>query len=221
MIRLAHDHGAVVLLDGAQSVPHMPTDVQALGCDFLVFSAHKMHGPTGLGVLYGRHELLEAMPPWQGGGDMIDKVSFSGTTFHEPPWRFEAGTPHYVAAAGMIAALDFIGDIGLDRIHAREQELLSYAQGKLGEIEGLRIVGTTAEKAAVVSFVLEGIHHYDAGLFLDQMGIAVRTGHHCAQPAMERYGVTGTIRASFSVFNTEDEIDRLVTGVRRLQKVLS
>lgn len=221
MIRLAHEHGAVVLLDGAQSVPHMPTDVQALGCDFLVFSAHKMHGPTGLGVLYGRHELLEAMPPWQGGGDMIDKVSFSGTTFHEPPWRFEAGTPHYVAAAGMIAALDFLGDIGLDRIHAREQELLAYAQGKLGEIEGLRIVGTTAEKAAVVSFVLEGIHHYDAGLFLDQMGIAVRTGHHCAQPAMERYGVTGTIRASFSVFNTEDEIDRLVAGVRRLQKVLA
>lgn len=221
MIRLAHEHDAVVLLDGAQSVPHMPTDVQALDCDFLVFSAHKMHGPTGLGVLYGRHALLEAMPPWQGGGDMIDKVSFSGTTFHEPPWRFEAGTPHYVAAAGMVAALDFLAEIGLDRIHAREQELLSYAQGKLGEIGGLRIVGTAPEKAAVASFVLEGIHHYDAGLFLDQMGIAVRTGHHCAQPAMDRYGVTGTIRASFSVFNTEDEIDRLVAGVRRLQKVLA
>lgn len=221
MIRLAHEHGAVVLLDGAQSVPHMPTDVQALDCDFLVFSAHKMHGPTGLGVLYGRHALLEAMPPWQGGGDMIDKVSFSGTTFHEPPWRFEAGTPHYVAAAGMIAALDFLADIGLERIHAREQELLAYAQAALGGIQGLRILGSAPEKAAVVSFVLEGIHHYDAGLFLDQMGIAVRTGHHCAQPAMERYGVTGTIRASFSVFNTEDEIDRLVAGVRRLQKVLA
>jgi len=221
MIRQAHEHGAVVLLDGAQSVPHMPTDVQALGCDFLVFSAHKMHGPTGLGVLYGRHALLESMPPWQGGGDMIDKVSFSGTTFHEPPWRFEAGTPHYVAAAGMVAALDFLAEIGLERIHAREQELLAYAQSRLGEIEGLRILGTGPEKAAVVSFVVEGVHHYDAGLFLDQMGIAVRTGHHCAQPAMERYGVTGTIRASFAVFNTEDEIDRLVAGVRRLQKVLA
>lgn len=220
MIRLAHEHGALVLLDGAQSVPHMRTDVQELGCDFLVFSAHKMHGPTGLGVLWARYGLLEAMPPWQGGGDMIDRVSFSGTTFHEPPWRFEAGTPHYVAAAGMIAALDFIEGIGLSRIHRREQELLDHAHDALGAIPGLRILGTAPEKAAVVSFVLEGIHHYDAGMFLDQMGIAVRTGHHCAQPAMDRYGVTGTIRASFSVFNLEEEIDRLAAGVVRLRKVL-
>lgn len=220
MIRLAHEHGALALLDGAQAVPHMPVDVRDLGCDFLVFSAHKMHGPTGLGVLWARHALLEAMPPWQGGGDMIDRVSFSGTTFHEPPWRFEAGTPHYVAAAGMTAALDFLEELGLSRIHEREQELLRHATQALSAIPGLRIVGTAPEKAAVVSFVLDGIHHYDAGMFLDQMGIAVRTGHHCAQPAMDRYGVSGTIRASFSVFNTEEEIDRLAAGVVRLRKVL-
>lgn len=220
MIALAHEHGAKILVDGAQSVPHMAVDVQALGCDFLVFSVHKMHGPTGLGVLWARHEILESMPPWQGGGDMIDKVSFAGTTFHEPPWRFEAGTPHYVAAAGLHAALDFYEEIGISRIHDREQELLAYAQAALSEIAGLRILGTAAHKAGVVSFVLDGIHHYDAGLFLDQVGVEVRTGHHCAQPAMERYGVTGTIRASFSVFNTEDEIDRLVAGIRRLQKTL-
>lgn len=220
MIRLAHEYGALVFLDGAQSVPHMPTDVRDLGCDFLAFSAHKMHGPTGLGVLWARHELLEAMPPWQGGGDMIDRVSFSGTTFHEPPWRFEAGTPHYVAASGMIAALDFLEEIGLPRIHEREQELLRHATQVLSVIPGLRIVGIAPDKAAVLSFVLEGIHHYDAGMFLDQMGIAVRTGHHCAQPAMDRYGVSGTIRASFSVFNTEEEIDRLAAGVVRLRKVL-
>ena len=220
MIRLAHEHGALVLLDGAQSVPHMRTDVQDLGCDFLVFSAHKMHGPTGLGVLWARHDLLESMPPWQGGGDMIDRVSFAGTTFHEPPWRFEAGTPHFVAAAGMTAALDFIEEIGLDRIHAREQELLRHARAVLSSVPGLRILGDPPEASAVVSFVLDGIHHYDAGLFLDQMGIAVRTGHHCAQPAMDRYGVTGTIRASFSVFNLEEEIDRLAAGVVRLRKIL-
>lgn len=220
MIRLAHAHGALVVLDGAQSVPHMRTDVQDLGCDFLAFSAHKMHGPTGLGVLWARHELLETMPPWQGGGDMIDRVSFSGTTFHEPPWRFEAGTPHYVAAAGMSAALDFVEEIGLDRIHAREQELVGHALSVLAPVPGLRILGQPPERAGVVSFVLEGIHHYDAGLFLDQMGIAVRTGHHCAQPAMERYGVTGTVRASFSVFNVEEEIDRLAAGVARLRRLL-
>ncbi len=219
-VQAAKRRGVATLVDGAQSVPHMRLDVQALGCDFLAFSAHKMYGPTGLGFLYGRYELLESMPPWQGGGDMIDKVSFSGTTFHEPPWRFEAGTPHYVAPSGMNAALDFVEEIGMERIAAREHELLEYAQTRLREIEGLRILGSAPHKAGVVSFVLEGVHHYDAGLFLDQMGIAVRTGHHCAQPAMERYGVTGTIRASFAVFNTESEIDRLVAGVIRLQKVL-
>ncbi|MCB9497205.1 MAG: SufS family cysteine desulfurase [Fibrobacteria bacterium] len=221
MASAAHAHGALILVDGAQSVPHRSVDVRALDCDFLAFSAHKMHGPTGLGVLWARKELLDAMPPWQGGGDMIDKVSFSGTTFHEPPWRFEAGTPHYVAAAGLHAALDFLEEIGIGRVHAREQELLAHAHEVLGAIPGLRILGTAPDKEGVVSFVLDGIHHYDAGMFLDQMGIAVRTGHHCAQPAMERFGVTGTIRASFSVFTTEEEIDRLAAGVVRLQRVLA
>jgi len=216
----ARSRGIWTLLDGAQSVPHMVVDVGSLDCDFLAFSAHKMYGPTGLGFLYGRHELLESMPPWQGGGDMIDVVSFSGTTFQEPPWRFEAGTPNYVAPAGMHAALDFYEEIGILRIHDREQELLGHANGVLSAIPGLRILGCAPIKAGVISFVLDGIHHYDAGMFLDQMGIAVRTGHHCAQPAMERYGVTGTIRASFAVFNTEEEIDRLADGIRRLQKVL-
>jgi len=216
----ARSRGIATLVDAAQSLPHMSVDVAAIGCDFLAFSAHKMYGPTGLGFLYGRHELLEAMPPWQGGGDMIDRVSFSGTTFHEPPWRFEAGTPNYVAAPGMHAALDFREEIGIERIQAREHELLSYALASLEGIPGLRIIGSPPERAAVVSFVLDGIHHYDAGVFLDQMGIAVRTGHHCAQPAMDRYGVTGTIRASFAVFNTEEEIDLLAAGVRRLRKLL-
>ena len=220
MVRLAHEYGATILVDGAQSVPHMSVDVQDIGCDFLVFSAHKMHGPTGLGALWARYDLLEAMPPWQGGGDMIDRVSFAGTTFHEPPWRFEAGTPNYVASAGMGAALEFLEETGLSRIHEREQELLRHALEVLAPIPGLRLLGSAPERGGLVSFVLEGIHHYDAGLFLDQMGIAVRTGHHCAQPAMDRFGVTGTIRASFSAFNLEEEIDRLAAGVVRLRKVL-
>jgi cysteine desulfurase/selenocysteine lyase len=216
----ARSRGIPVLVDGAQSVPHMDVDVSALGCDFLAFSAHKMHGPTGLGVLYGRYDRLDSMPPWQGGGDMIDKVSFSGTTFHEPPWRFEAGTPHYVAAAGMHAALDFRAEVGVERIAAREHELLESARRELSSIEGVRVLGSAPEVAGVVSFVLEGIHHYDIGLYLDQLGIAVRTGHHCAQPAMERYGVTGTVRASFAVYSTEEEVERLVAGVRRAKEVL-
>lgn len=220
MVAQAKSRGIATLVDGAQSVPHMPVDVQDLDCDFLAFSGHKMHGPTGTGVLYGRYEVLERLPPWMGGGDMIDKVSFSGTTFHEVPWRFEAGTPNYTAAAGFTAALDFLEEIGMERIHARETELVDYAHRTLSDIPGLRILGTAPGKAGVVSFVLDGIHHYDAGMFLDQMGIAVRTGHHCAQPAMERYGVTGTIRASFAVFTTEAEIDALAAGVRRVVKVL-
>jgi cysteine desulfurase/selenocysteine lyase len=220
MVAAARSRGIATLVDGAQSVPHMPVDVQDLGCDFLAFSGHKMHGPTGTGVLYGRYEVLEPLPPWMGGGDMIDKVSFSGTTFNDVPYRFEAGTPNFSAAAGFTAALDFLEEIGMDKIHAREAELVEYAHGVLAEIPGLRILGTTPQKAGVVSFVLDGVHHYDAGMFLDQMGIAVRTGHHCAQPAMERYGVTGTIRASFAVFTTEGEIDALAAGVRRVNKVL-
>jgi len=220
MVAQAKSRGITTLVDGAQSVPHMPVDVQDLDCDFLAFSGHKMHAPTGTGVLYGRYEVLESMPPWMGGGDMIDKVSFSGTTFHDVPYRFEAGTPNYTAAAGFSAALDFLEEIGMDKYHEREAELVAYAHQELSKIEGLRILGTNAHKAGVVSFVLDGIHHYDAGMFLDQMGIAVRTGHHCAQPAMERYGVTGTIRASFAIFTTESEIDALVAGVRRVNKVL-
>jgi len=220
MVAQAKSRGITTLVDGAQSVPHMPVDVQDLDCDFLAFSGHKMHAPTGTGVLYGRYEVLESMPPWMGGGDMIDKVSFSGTTFHDVPYRFEAGTPNYTAAAGFSAALDFLEEIGMDKYHEREAELVAYAQQELSKIEGLRILGINAHKAGVVSFVLDGIHHYDAGMFLDQMGIAVRTGHHCAQPAMERYGVTGTIRASFAIFTTESEIDALVAGVRRVNKVL-
>ncbi|HQF56389.1 MAG TPA: SufS family cysteine desulfurase [Fibrobacteria bacterium] len=220
MVAAARSRGIATLVDGAQSVPHMPVDVQDLDCDFLAFSGHKMHGPTGTGVLYGRYEVLERLPPWMGGGDMIDKVSFSGTTFHEVPWRFEAGTPNFTGAAGFAAALDFLEEIGMDRIHAREAELVAFAHRELSGIPGLRILGTHPDKAGVVSFVMEGIHHYDAGMFLDQMGIAVRTGHHCAQPAMERYGVTGTIRASFAIFTTESEIEALAAGVRRVQKVL-
>lgn len=220
MVAAAKSRGIATLVDGAQSVPHMPVDVQDLDCDFLAFSGHKMHGPTATGALYGRYELLEQLPPWMGGGDMIDKVSFSGTTFHEVPWRFEAGTPNFTGAAGFTAAIDFLEEIGMDRIHAREAELVAFAHRELSEIPGLRILGTHPDKAGVVSFVLEGIHHYDAGMFLDQMGIAVRTGHHCAQPAMERYGVTGTIRASFAIFTTESEIEALAAGVRRVQKVL-
>lgn len=220
MVAKAKSRGIATLVDGAQSVPHMPVDVQDLDCDFLAFSGHKMHAPTGTGVLYGRYEVLETMPPWMGGGDMIDKVSFSGTTFHDVPYRFEAGTPNYTAAAGFVAALDFLEEIGMERYHEREAELVAHAHRELSKIEGLRILGTHPRKAGVVSFVLDGIHHYDAGMFLDQMGIAVRTGHHCAQPAMERYGVTGTIRASFAIFTTESEIDALVAGVRRVNKVL-
>ena len=220
MVAAAKSRGVATLVDGAQSVPHMPVDVQDLDCDFLAFSGHKMHGPTGTGVLYGRYEVLDSMPPWMGGGDMIDKVSFSGTTFQDVPYRFEAGTPNFSAAAGFTAALEFLEEIGMDKYHLREAELVEYAHRALSAIPGLRILGTNPNKAGVLSFVLDGIHHYDAGMFLDQMGIAVRTGHHCAQPAMERYGVTGTIRASFAIFTTEGEIDALVAGVRRVNKVL-
>ncbi len=220
MIRLARARGIATLVDGAQSVPHFAVDVQALDCDFLVFSGHKMHAPTGTGVLYGKFEVLDALGPWQGGGDMIDKVSFSGTTFHEVPYRFEAGTPNFTAAAGFTAALDFLEEVGMEKIHDRDTELVAYAHQELSTVPGLKILGTHLPKAGVVSFVLDGIHPYDAGMFLDQMGIAVRTGHHCAQPAMERFGVPGTIRASFAMFTTETEIDTLVEGVRRVNKIL-
>jgi len=220
MIAKAKSRGIVTLLDGAQSVPHLKVDVQDLGCDFLAFSGHKIHGPTGIGILYGRRELLESMPVWKGGGDMISTVTFEKTTWNELPWKFEAGTPNIEGGIGLGAAIEFVESVGLDRIAAREHELLEYATPKLLEIPGLRILGTAPEKVAVLSFVIDGVHPYDTGVLLDQLGIAVRTGHHCAQPVMDRYGVPGTIRASLAFYNTEEEIDALVAGLRRVVGML-
>ncbi len=220
MIAAAHAAGIPVLLDAAQSAPHLKLDVQMLDCDFLAFSGHKLHGPTGIGVLYGKRDLLNAMPVWQGGGDMISNVTFEKTTYNDLPWKYEAGTPNIEGAIGLGAAIDFIEAIGLDNIAARERELLAYATPRLQKIPGLRLFGEAPEKVAVLSFVIDGIHHYDAGVLLDQLGIAVRTGHHCAQPVMDRYGVTGTIRASLAFYNTETEIDALIAGLRRIQEML-
>jgi cysteine desulfurase/selenocysteine lyase len=206
----ARRHGVTVLLDGAQAVPHMPVDVQALDCDFYCFSAHKMCGPTGIGVLYGRESLLRAMPPWQGGGDMILSVTFEKTTYNDLPWKFEAGTPHIAGAVGLAAAIDYLQGIGLDRIAAAEHALLEYATARLGTVPGLEIVGTAAAKAAVVSFTLGRVHPHDLGTILDMEGVAIRTGHHCAMPVMEFYGIPATARASFAFYNTRAEVDRLV-----------
>ncbi|MCR4601961.1 MAG: cysteine desulfurase [Prevotella sp.] len=226
IIRQAHHHDIPVLVDAAQSAPHMPIDVQALGCDFLAFSGHKMYGPTGIGVLYGREEWLDRLPPYQGGGEMISTVSWEHTTFNELPFKFEAGTPDYVATHGLATAIDYITAIGLDTIHAHEQSLLRYATRQLQQIEGLHILGPrlTADgplpKDAVVSFVVDGIHPLDIGTLLDQLGVAVRTGHHCAQPLVERLGHTSTIRASFALYNTHDEVDALVAAIRRVLPML-
>ena len=209
----ARRRGIAILLDGAQAVPHMKVDVQALDCDFYCFSAHKMCGPTGIGVLYGREALLEAMPPWQGGGDMILAVSFERTIYNEVPHKFEAGTPHIAGAVGLASAVDYLERLGLDRIAAAEHALLVHAQDRLLGIPGLRLVGTAAEKCAVVSFTLEGVHPHDLGTILDHQGIAIRTGHHCAMPVMEYFGVPATARASFSFYNTHDEVERLAAGV--------
>jgi cysteine desulfurase/selenocysteine lyase len=216
IVAMARERGVVSLLDGAQAAPHTPIDVQALGCDFYVFSGHKVYGPTGIGALYGRLPMLEAMPPWQGGGDMIETVSFSGTTYAAPPARFEAGTPHIAGAIGLGAACDYLRQIGLDAIGAHEAELLAYGTAALEEIEGLRLIGTAEHKAGVLSFVLDGVHPHDVGTILDFDGVAVRTGHHCAQPLMERFGVTATTRASLGLYNTTGELDRLVRGLRRV-----
>ncbi|HEX7011246.1 MAG TPA: cysteine desulfurase [Steroidobacteraceae bacterium] len=210
-----------VLLDGAQAVPHGSVDVQALGCDFYCFSAHKMCGPTGFGVLYGRKERLEEMPPWQGGGDMILSVTFEKTTYNQLPWKFEAGTPHIAGAIGLAAAIRYLRSIGMDRIAAYEQELLAYASERLGRIPGLKIIGTSPHKASVVSFTLEGIHPHDIGTVLDTEGVAIRTGHHCAMPVMEFFKVPATARASFSFYNTFEEIDRLVAALQEARKLLS
>jgi cysteine desulfurase / selenocysteine lyase len=221
IIRLARSAGAVVLLDGAQAVPHMPVDVQALDVDFYCFSGHKLFGPTGIGVLYGRRALLDAMPPWQGGGDMIDQVSFEKTTYNVIPHKFEAGTPHIAGGIGLGAAVEYVNAIGYDAIAAQESALLEYGHARLSEIDGIRFIGTARKKASVISFLLEGVHPYDTGTILDQIGIAIRTGHHCTQPLMSRYGIPGTARASFAFYNTTEEIDRLAEGLRLVKKMFS
>ena len=213
IIELAHARGVPVLLDGAQAVPHAAVDVRALDCDFYAFSGHKLYGPTGIGVLYGREALLEAMPPWQGGGDMILTVRFDGTTYNQLPFKFEAGTPNISGAVGLAAAVDYVDGIGLKRIAAYEQGLLAHASERLSAIDGLRIIGTAQHKSSLVSFTLEGVHPHDLGTILDQEGIAIRTGHHCAMPVMEFFGLPATARASFAFYNTRAEIDRLAEAV--------
>ena len=219
MIRTAHSHGVPVLVDGAQSIPHMPVDVQDLDADFYVFSGHKVYGPTGVGVLYGKEDWLDRLPPYQGGGEMIQHVSFERTTFNELPFKFEAGTPDYVATNGLAKAIDYITALGMDNIQRHEHELTEYAMRRLAEVDGIRIFGTSARKDAVVSFLVGDIHHLDMGTLLDRLGIAVRTGHHCAQPLMIRLGIQGTVRASFAFYNTKEEIDILVDGIKRVSKM--
>ncbi len=221
MIRTAHRHEVPVLLDGAQAVPHMAVDVQALDCDFYAFSGHKMCGPTGIGVLYGKAALLEKMQPYQGGGDMILSVTFEKTTYNAIPYKFEAGTPPIAAAIVLGAAVDYLNGIGMQAIAQHEQALLRYATEQLGQLKGVRLIGTAREKAAVLSFTLDGIHPHDAGTLLDLEGVAIRAGHHCAQPVMQRFGVPATARASFAFYNTHAEVDALVAGVRKVQQVFA
>ena len=219
MIALAKEKGALVLLDGAQSAPHMKVDVQALDCDFFCFSAHKIYGPTGIGVLYGKKAQLEKMPPYQSGGEMIKEVTFKRTIFNDLPYKFEAGTPNIAGGIGLLAAVEFLEEVGLDHIARREAELLAYATKKLKELEGIQFVGEAKEKAAVISFLVDGIHPSDLGSVLDKLGIAVRTGHHCAQPIMDRFEIPGTVRASFAVYNTENEIDMFIEGIDKVKKM--
>ena len=225
IIKIAHEHGIPVLVDGAQSAPHMKIDVQAMDCDFFAFSGHKMYGPTGIGVLYGKEEWLEKLPPYQGGGEMIDKVTWEKTTFERLPFKFEAGTPDYVATHGLAKAIEYMEGIGLDAIQQHEQELTRYCMEQLQSIDGMTIYGPSvindsiADKDAVVSFNVGNIHHLDMGTLLDHLGIAVRTGHHCAQPLMDRLGISGTVRASFALYNTKEEIDTLVAGIRRVSQM--
>ena len=219
IIRIAHEHGVPVMVDGAQSAPHFAVDVQAMDCDFFAFSGHKMYGPTGVGVLYGKEDWLDRLPPYQGGGEMIESVSFEKTVFERLPFKFEAGTPDYVATHGLAKAIDYITAIGMDNIQKHEQELTEYAMRRLAEVERLRVFGTSARKDAVVSFLVGDIHHLDMGTLLDRLGIAVRTGHHCAQPLMLRLGIQGTVRASFALYNTKEEIDALADGVKRVSRM--
>lgn len=219
MIRIAHSHGVPVLIDGAQSTPHFKVDVQELDCDFFAFSGHKIYGPTGIGVLYGKEEWLDRMPPYQGGGEMIESVTFEKTVFQSLPFKFEAGTPDYIATHGLAVALDYVNDIGLENISSHERELTSYCMEQMRSIDGIALFGTSEHKDAVVSFLVGDIHHLDMGTLLDRLGIAVRTGHHCAQPVMQRYGIQGAVRASFAMYNTKDEVDALVDGVRRVSRM--
>ncbi len=221
IISMAHERGIPVLVDGAQSAPHMKIDVQAMDCDFFAFSGHKMYGPTGIGVLYGKEEWLEKLPPYQGGGEMIDKVTWEKTTFERLPFKFEAGTPDYVATHGLATAIDYMESLGLDAIQRHEQELTRYCMEQLQTIDGMRIYGPmdASKKDAVVSFNVGTIHHLDMGTLLDRLGIAVRTGHHCAQPLMDRLAISGTVRASFALYNTKEEIDTLVAGIRRVSQM--
>lgn len=220
IIRIAHSREIPVLVDGAQAISHRKVDVQQLGCDFYCFSGHKMYGPMGVGVMYGREELLEQMPPYQGGGEMIKDVTFERTTYNELPFKFEAGTPAVGDVLGLGTAIDFISQIGIGTIAATEKELTDYATGQLQQIEGLRIYGTAPDKTSVISFLIGNAHPYDVGTLLDKLGIAVRTGHHCTQPIMDRYGIPGTVRASFAVYNTRDEVDTLCAAIRRIAPML-
>lgn len=219
MIHIAHEHGVPVMVDGAQSTPHFAVDVQAMDCDFFAFSGHKMYGPTGIGVLYGKEEWLDRLPPYQGGGEMIESVSFEKTVFEHLPFKFEAGTPDYVATTGLAKAIDYMAAVGMDNIQRHERELTEYAMQRLSEVEGIRIFGRAPRKDAVVSFLVGDIHHLDMGTLLDRLGIAVRTGHHCAQTLMIRLGIQGTVRASFAMYNTREEIDALASGIERVSKM--
>jgi cysteine desulfurase/selenocysteine lyase len=221
IIDLAHRRGVPVLVDGAQAVPHLAVDVRDLGCDFYTFSGHKVYGPTGIGVLYGKAELLEAMPPYQGGGDMIRSVTFEKTLYNTLPHKFEAGTPNIAGTVGLGAALEYVSALGLDAVAAHEHDLLAYGAEALAGVPGLRLIGTARRRAGVLSFVLEGVHPHDVGTVLDQEGVAIRTGHHCCQPVMDRYGVPATARASVAAYNTRDEIDALVRGLHRVREVFA
>jgi len=218
--KLAHEKGALVMIDGAQSAPHQKVDVQSIDCDFYVLSGHKMYGPTGSGILYGKEDVLNSMPPYQAGGEMIKNVSFEETTYNELPFKFEAGTPNIEAGIGLAAAVDFMEKIGFEKLTRIEQELVAYAHERLSEVEGIRFIGTAPDKASVVSFVVDGIHPTDIGTIIDKLGIAVRTGHHCTQPLMDKFGLPGTVRASFAVYNTFEEIDLLTDAVKRAVKML-
>lgn len=220
IVDIAHAHGVPCLIDAAQAIAHRPVDVQAWDCDFLTFSGHKIYGPTGIGVLYGKREWLERIPPYQGGGEMIDHVSFDHTTYADLPYKFEAGTPNFIGSLGLETALKYVSEIGIDEIQSHERELIDYCTSEMEQIEGMRIYGTAPGKESVISFLIDGVHPYDLGTLLDHLGIALRTGHHCAQPLMERYGITGTARVSFALYTTRKEVDTFIAGLRRVLPML-